>query len=349
MPEQYLWTIFRAQIEALHAMHYGTVIKNDTDLSQVCITAPGWKVVINPDIKLPNVVLGDAQSDCYGADKTPKLIDFGQAFEEGPGKCDSLDTKHPVGTENLWPPEIAWPLIRGWENNAIGLHSEIYTVGLNMLSLILGEYKESVRPDTIDARDTDEYEEKYWLPRDFDRTYTHFLIKIVLKCLRMMCEERPTLIDLLYKTRRGLEQWEKAHGSADGEDVPAFMRFDVLKEEEFPIGAKDPDKWDWRKERKAEDPEPVRHELVDPALTDLSSGPAPSKKAKSVSRKSSKTLVGSSPARGVLAKLFQKKGEKMFRDDCDENEEGFELRSLKNKKEHKKGIEWRAVEAGNGR
>lgn len=104
MPEPYLWTIFRAQVEALHVMHYGSVIEHDTDLSQACIPTEGWKAVINPDIKLSNVVLGEARSDHYPAYKTAKMIDFSQAFEEGPGKHDSSDTKAPLGTKGFWPP-----------------------------------------------------------------------------------------------------------------------------------------------------------------------------------------------------------------------------------------------------
>jgi hypothetical protein len=103
MSEPYLWIMFRAQLEALHAMQHGTVITDDTDLSKVCETEKDWRAIINPDIKLANVVLGEARSDHYPAYKTAKFIDFGQAFEED-GKYDSAETKRPIGTEGVWAP-----------------------------------------------------------------------------------------------------------------------------------------------------------------------------------------------------------------------------------------------------
>lgn len=218
--------------------------------------------------------------------------------------------------------------MRGWEDEPIKLHSEIYTVGLNMISLVLGEHREFLHPEKMKGHDFGN-EEKYWLPADFDKPYTHFLMKTVLGCLKARPGERPRLTQLLYDTRKGLEQWEKVYGSADRIDIFEFMKFDVFKEEEFPIGAEAPKTWDWPRKWKAEEPEQVSSKQMHPALTDARASPPPPKKARSVSRKSSKTLIVSSPGKGDIANQFQEKDEGTFVSGSNEKVGGVETRSLK--------------------
>ena len=109
MPGPYLWITFRAQVEALHAMQYGTVITDDLNPSRWFETAEDWTAIVNPDIKLPNVVLGEARSDHYAAYKNAKFIDFSQAFKAEEGEFDSPETKHRIGTEGVWAP-VSQPL-----------------------------------------------------------------------------------------------------------------------------------------------------------------------------------------------------------------------------------------------
>jgi hypothetical protein len=63
----------------------GTV--NDSDEpsgpTHVFPTEPGWKPIVNTDIKDTNVVLGHAAGNYYASYKTPRMIDFGLAFDNG--------------------------------------------------------------------------------------------------------------------------------------------------------------------------------------------------------------------------------------------------------------------------
>ena len=69
--------------QGLHAMYFGVAVDENTRDTDLCIPARGWEPIINPDIKLANVVLGDALPNWYPAYKTPQMIDFGLAFEGG--------------------------------------------------------------------------------------------------------------------------------------------------------------------------------------------------------------------------------------------------------------------------
>ena len=117
-PEPLLWIIFRALAEALHTMLTGhTIAHNDPpdhqrDLPNAVLPrVPGWQSIVNTDIKLGNVVLGHAQDGYYPAYKTPKMIDFGLAFDDNryPDRNSKKRSGRPVryrqiGTRGSVPP-----------------------------------------------------------------------------------------------------------------------------------------------------------------------------------------------------------------------------------------------------
>lgn len=87
-------------------MHFGRVVNADLPTEQICVQQPGWVPIINPDIKLGNVVLGDAQQR-YPTCRTAKVIDFGHAQ-----RCQKVtDKSKMMGTCNLCPPVNAVVII----------------------------------------------------------------------------------------------------------------------------------------------------------------------------------------------------------------------------------------------
>ncbi|KAF3044247.1 hypothetical protein E8E11_007822 [Didymella keratinophila] len=101
MPEPYLWRMFRGLAEALHAIHHGGVVSKGTHEDNLCIPVGDWVPVINPDVKLANVVLGDAHSDYCPAYKRPQMIDFGLAF--GGEDHEHAAMMHTIDTPGCWP------------------------------------------------------------------------------------------------------------------------------------------------------------------------------------------------------------------------------------------------------
>jgi serine/threonine protein kinase len=51
-------------------------------LNNALPTRAAWQPMVNTDIKLENVVLGNARADYYPSYKTLKMIDFGLAFND---------------------------------------------------------------------------------------------------------------------------------------------------------------------------------------------------------------------------------------------------------------------------
>ncbi|KAJ4337846.1 hypothetical protein N0V87_004402 [Didymella glomerata] len=227
VPEPYLWLIFRAQIEALHAMHYGHVLTADTPPKHIAMQNPNWLPIINPDIRLGNAVLGDAQ-DRYPAFQTVKMIDFGHAFrcEEITDKTKMMGTRYicpPVGTavklfqhaltlrQEQWRDENN-KLLEAYRHVPIYLDSEIYNVDVITLSLMKGEEQRMPSPGDI-----------FWHLPAPNRCYSSQLHATVISCMRTEHKQRPTVKQLLQSIKYGLEAWEQSYGSADRKDLPEFM------------------------------------------------------------------------------------------------------------------------------
>lgn len=51
IPEPYLRLVFRAQIEALHAMHYGHVLTADTPPEHIAMQNPNWLPIIKHEMR----------------------------------------------------------------------------------------------------------------------------------------------------------------------------------------------------------------------------------------------------------------------------------------------------------
>ena len=99
-----MWVIFRALVEALHAMHTGVVPHFSTPQDSLGLIAPGWVPAVNPDIKLENVVFGAARGGSYPAYKSAKMIDSGHVFEEHELVDGDCWRKQKIGTAGVCPP-----------------------------------------------------------------------------------------------------------------------------------------------------------------------------------------------------------------------------------------------------
>lgn len=90
-------------------MHAGVVSEGKIPSSEIGQIKKGWTPLIDPDIKLENIVLCAAQDNYYPAYKTAKRIDFGQVFEDSQldGDVLLLTQQGIMGTLGLWPPVCA--------------------------------------------------------------------------------------------------------------------------------------------------------------------------------------------------------------------------------------------------
>lgn len=150
------------------------------------------------------------------------------------------------------------------------MHSEIYNVGLIMISLMQGVNKEIL------------HAKNPRFPEGYSKCYSQSLEDLVTSCVAYKYFDRASLKTLIVQTRAGLANWEKAYGSANSAELPDFMRFDDFKEEQFPVGSKAPSKWGGPRKRKSEEmatPSDVPEIDVTPPSED---GGSPSKKSKTV-------------------------------------------------------------------
>lgn len=88
-------------------------------------------------------------------------------------------------------------------------------------------------------------DEKFSHVQGYDKCYSKYLEDLVMQCLEFTQNDRPNLRQLLYRTRTGLERWEKTYGSVDKpeDELPEFATFPMAREEEFHVGQEAPDHW----------------------------------------------------------------------------------------------------------
>ncbi|KAJ4363432.1 hypothetical protein N0V83_009725 [Neocucurbitaria cava] len=240
LPEPFLWLIFRGLAEALLVMETGTTIDKDSPANEYGRSdqpsAQEWNPMINVDIKPMNVILGESQRDFYPAYKTAKMIDFGLCHPSNRFTVEA--TKHETGTPGFWPPEQEFPLRRGYRDVPINVLSEIFNVGMIMLSLM----ERQVRTLTDEEwRFGQTWEHSF----GYHRCYSNALESLVFKCLKFKAEDRPDLWELLYGTMDGRKRWEKAYGSVNkpAAELPDFATVRLKSNDDFLIGAEAPDEW----------------------------------------------------------------------------------------------------------
>lgn len=103
----------------IHCLHLSPVRqclpqgRTATRVNERIIPSPTdrWRPVVNADIKLCSIIFGPAQSGYYPAFKTPKMIDFGVAFDDNrhPNRERKKKREPPhayflLGTEGSRPP-----------------------------------------------------------------------------------------------------------------------------------------------------------------------------------------------------------------------------------------------------
>ncbi|CAO2651441.1 Nn.00g040110.m01.CDS01 [Neocucurbitaria sp. VM-36] len=240
LPEPYLWLIFRGLAEALLLMETGMAIdRNAPEQEDQPIYYPrNWQPIVNPDIKTLNVILSEAQNDFYPAYKTAKMIDFGLCFSD-PNKKGRGG-----GTPGLCAPEQMYRQLPHYAHVPVNVSSEIFNVGLIMLSLMEGK--------TMRLTDEVLADGGFGHLFDYDKCYSAALEELVARSLELDPQRRPDLNMLLYRTRVGLERWEKVYGSAGRPDteLPDFATYRLESKEEFRIGEEAPDNWLGMKARK---------------------------------------------------------------------------------------------------
>ncbi|KAF1917545.1 kinase-like domain-containing protein [Ampelomyces quisqualis] len=257
-PEPLLWLIFRGLAETLYVMRTGRTIAPDEPTEAesrlgngALIPSPGWRPLVNTDIKLGNVVFSHAQKDHYPAYKTTKMIDFGNTGYAGrfrderskreatavPGKYGPF---FHIGTPGIRPPEQHQPCPRRFINEAVDSRSDTWNIGLIMFQLMeQDEFYTNKALHTFSH--TAEYNES--------KQYSNRLNDLVMQCLKHSPDDRPQINHLLYHTRIGLQKWQDAHIDVDGNDVAEWLRWG-FEEEEFPIGKGVPRHWRWARRRR---------------------------------------------------------------------------------------------------
>lgn len=152
----------------------------------------------------------------------------------------------------------------------MGVHSEIYNIGLILMSLMTGINQRIQTPGN-----------ENWNERAGNNCYSLWLHTVVLSCLAADYKNRGTVRELLKNIDTGLESWERVYGSANSKDLPEFMSYHLSAHEQFHIGDTVPESWPQRKRRKKE--EEIAYEHIDPAI--LGDNPsAPLKKRRTASQ-----------------------------------------------------------------
>ncbi|KAI1512014.1 Protein kinase domain containing protein [Pyrenophora tritici-repentis] len=183
-----------------------------------------WVPIVNSDIKDLNIVLGNAVQDCYPGYKMPKMIDFGLTFDDNRypdarSKKDELGAWITAfrGTTGWNPPEAYATSWKEYENEAINGRTDIWQVGLVMLNLMEGQARV--------------LNEKHKVGRnmqhatEYKRTYSYALERLAFDCLTMDPKRRPTVGNILYRTRVGRKAWEQAYGNMNVPDADVLERF----------------------------------------------------------------------------------------------------------------------------
>ncbi|KAF1847600.1 kinase-like protein [Cucurbitaria berberidis CBS 394.84] len=264
LPEPYIWLIFRALAEALLLMETGMTVDKDQPAREDghVLYSRNRKPIVNPDIKPMNVMLGEAQAGFYPGFKTAKMIDFGMCFDDNRYATGKVG----VGTQGNTAPEHGFPPHPKYRNEPVNIQSEIFMVGLVILSLMEGRNRK--------ITDVELFNEGFQHCEGYNKCYSHWLDDLVFFCLQFAPWKRPSLHQLLYKTRRGLERWERVYGSVDKPEaeLPEFAIYPLEHLEEFRIGETAPEHWLGMKKRKAEE---ARLAPARPAVKKRAKNPPP--------------------------------------------------------------------------
>ncbi|KAH7408704.1 kinase-like domain-containing protein [Phaeosphaeria sp. MPI-PUGE-AT-0046c] len=246
-PEPMLWLIFRGLAEALHVHYTGWQPGRAhppphlrTLQNSALLMYTGWGSLVNTDIKLANVVLGQSRPDFYPAYKTAQMIDFGLVVPET-SYIDREAKKRngryrEIGTPGSRPPEQFHPPHPKHTQTPINVLSDTWNVGKIMFELLEQRY--------ITA-DTNNFHFEHG--RDYSHVYSHALESLVAQCVKVDPKHRPHLNELLYRTSEGLRNWERVYGDVSGEDVDPKWTW-AWSKEEFRIGDHVPSHWRWGRE-----------------------------------------------------------------------------------------------------
>ncbi|PSN73839.1 kinase-like protein [Corynespora cassiicola Philippines] len=283
LPEPFIWFVFRALLETVFVMHSGRVITWDypdemekTIKNDKIQIDEDWEPLMNPDIKLMNVVLSDPGT-IFPAYLTPKMLDFG-LIKTQEVNWSRESRERGVGTPYIRPPEQMGEAEEKYKSEPLDVRSMIWNVAMIILSLMDRDF---IPNETTRRRPT--HVKKY------RRVYSHALEQLVADSLQVDPKKRPQLCNLLYLTRENLERWEKAYGpvrgKSDGQVLP-FCRLESRTKDEFKVGKLAPEHIRQAKKRKADNINVLEEQ--------------PRKKPSSGAQKGTLTIPGAAPI-GVLS------------------------------------------------
>jgi serine/threonine protein kinase len=232
---------------------------------------------VNTDIKLENVVLGDSQPNRYPAYKTPKMIDFGLAYNDNryrnqrSKELPQEQQTNPaatlyrhIGTPGCRPPVCSFshtqfilphlltqlqqeqfnPPHHKHVKSSIDARADTWNVGEIIFELLEQNY---VSADTSDFKfvHSDAYNKQ--------KRYYSALPDLVQRCLHENPSKRPHINALLYETKKGLEDWEHVNTSVDKPQVEEYWNWKWQHGDDFTIGTHVPKHWRWATRRREDD------------------------------------------------------------------------------------------------
>lgn len=138
IPEPMLWMIFQKLVEQCLIMEKGSVIANTT--------IPGWRQIVHRDIKPENVFVDvPSTNGFFPGYPTPKMADFGFAFETSPQDPTNPDQWSRSGTRPyLAPEQMGLSAIEDPNEPPVGVkllaHTNIWGIGMILLRLTNGPF-----------------------------------------------------------------------------------------------------------------------------------------------------------------------------------------------------------------
>lgn len=118
VPEPVLWMVFEKLVDQCLIMEKGAIVNPGPN---------NWLEIVHRDIKPENVFLDMPDSSGYYPQyPTPKMADFGIAFETSPNDDSNPDKWVGAGTRPYFAPEAWDPVIRGPPSTAPDATTKTY-------------------------------------------------------------------------------------------------------------------------------------------------------------------------------------------------------------------------------
>ncbi|CAK4032520.1 G2-specific kinase fin1 [Lecanosticta acicola] len=225
IPEPFLWMLFLHLTESCLVMWRGGIERNH----------PDWdKQIVHMDIKPANIFLASAdEKKSFPHYPTPKLADFGLAFETSPNDANNPVDHRFAGTTPYMAPEqhgyTKWQLLD---------HTNVYAIGATIFGLFHHRNRRLHPEQQISAEDPDT---KWKFSTWSSLMYSSELRGLIEQCIDWDPSLRPSSLELRERILSAIatlrdEKGEYVRDGLRGEQ-PAISNFDlVLAREMYPLG-----------------------------------------------------------------------------------------------------------------